>query len=209
VKLNAFEKLLVNNPLQHALLRATCRRLRAMADAPRLGRVLEIGCGDGAGAQAILATFAVGALDAFDLDEAQVVLARERLRDRADVRLWTGDAEHIEAADGTYDAVFEFKIFHHVPDWRRAVAEVRRVLRPGGLFVFEELSREHFETPVYGTLLRRMTAHPWETMFTFAEFRAALDAAGFPSLHLGGRWIPGWYEGVARAGTAPAAVVHG
>jgi ubiquinone/menaquinone biosynthesis C-methylase UbiE len=208
MKLNVFEKVLVNNPLAHLALRATCRRLRQMAGGARFERVLEIGCGDGAGALAIAAAFEVGALDAFDVDEAQVALARERLRARDGVRLWTGDAERIDAPGGAYDAVFEFKIFHHVPDWRRALAEVGRVLRPGGLFLFEELSREYFDTPVIGTLLRRFTVHPWETMFTFPEFRAALDEAGFPALYVASGWMPGWHEGVARVAVPAATAAH-
>src|SRR5439155_351023 len=83
-------------------------------------------------------------------------------------------AERIAAEDGRYDAVFELAIFHHVPGWRHALAEVRRVLRPGGVFLFEELSREFFsEVPVLSPLLRRFTEHPWDTMFDFPEFRRA------------------------------------
>jgi ubiquinone/menaquinone biosynthesis C-methylase UbiE len=92
-------------------------------------------------------------VDAFDLDERQIARARPRLADLDGViRLWVGDAERIDAPDGAYDAVVELTIFHHVPDWRRALAEVRRVLRPGGLFLFEELSRSSFGRPLLSPL---------------------------------------------------------
>src|SRR5205807_2583560 len=118
----------------------------------------------------IVRRFRPRSIDAFDLDEEQVARARARLGrlSGAELRLWAGDAERIAAEDGSYDAVFEFTIFHHVPDWRRAIAEVHRVLRPGGLFLFEELSREAFhDTGAAGALLRRFTDHPWATMFDF------------------------------------------
>ena len=202
MKLNPVELALVNNPLRSLLLRATVSRLHDAACAPPLERVLEIGCGVGAGVEEILRRFRPGAIDAFDLDEAQVARARARLADRSrnglELRLWVGDAERIDAEDGRYDAVFEFTIFHHIPNWRRAIAEVRRVLRPGGAFLFEELSREYFfDTAVLGALLRRFTVHPWESMFDFPAFRRALVEEGFELRALHSRFLPGWHEGVA------------
>src|SRR5215471_10022096 len=166
MKLNPFELALVNNPLRAWALRSTLGWLHDAACAPPVGRVLEIGCGQGDGIVEIAASFRPKAIHAFDLDEAQVARARARVptveTKGTDVRLWTGDAEHLDAPDETYEAVFEFMIFHHVPGWRRAVAEVERVLRPGGYFLFEELSTEFFDdVPLVSPLLRWFTAHPW------------------------------------------------
>jgi len=200
VKLNPVELALVNNPLRTLLLRATVGRLYDAACAPPVARVLEIGCGAGSGVEEIFHRFNPTAIDAFDLDEAQVARARERLAGQPnglELRLWVGDAERIDAGDGCYDAVFEFTIFHHIPRWRQAIAEVRRVLRPGGIFLFEELSREYFDTPVFGDLLRRFTVHPWEEMFDFPAFRRALIEEGFELRALHSRFLPGWHEGVA------------
>jgi ubiquinone/menaquinone biosynthesis C-methylase UbiE len=201
VKLNPVELALINNPVRTYALRSTLGWLHDAACAPPLERVLEIGCGMGVGVPEIVRRFRPRAVDAFDLDEKQVARARERLADfdgGVEVRLWTGDAERIEAEDGRYDAVFEFTIFHHVPDWRRALAEVRRVLRPGGVFCFEELSREFFhDTPVLSALLRRFTVHPWDSMFDFPAFRRALADEGLRLVALRSRVLPGWHEGVA------------
>lgn len=202
MKLNPVELALVNNPVRGALLGATLGWLRDAACAPPLERVLEIGCGYGTGVEEIARRFHPQSIDAFDLDEQQVARARERLSARTSngvtFRLWTGDAEHIDAPDGTYDAVFEFTIFHHIPNWPRAVSEVRRVLRPGGLFLFEELSREYFyDTSVLGALFRRFTVHPWEHMFDFPAFRRALSENGLRLTALRSRFLPGWHEGVA------------
>jgi ubiquinone/menaquinone biosynthesis C-methylase UbiE len=199
VKLNPVELALVNNPVRGALLRSTMGWLRDAACAPAVSRVLEIGCGRGDGVREIARRFNPDAIDAFDLDEQQIVRARERLssQDTPIVRLWVGDAERIEAEDGSYDAVFELTIFHHVPGWRRALSEVRRVLRPGGLFLFEELSSEFFaDVPVVSPILRRFTAHPWDTMFDFPLFRRTLTGVGLRLTALRSR-LPGWHQGVA------------
>ena len=72
------------------------------------------------------------------------------------------------------------------------------MLRPGGVFLFEELSREFFsEVPVLSPLLRRFTEHPWDTMFDFPEFRRALGDAGLRVTALRPRPLAGWHQGVA------------
>jgi ubiquinone/menaquinone biosynthesis C-methylase UbiE len=202
MKLNPVELALVNNPLRNVLLRGTMSWLHDAGCAPTFERVLEIGCGQGEGVREIARRFRPAAIDAFDLDEQQVTRARARLRDLGGngtaIRLWTGDTERIEAESGRYDGVFELAILHHVPGWRRALAEIQRVLRPGGLFLFEELSTEFFrDVPVVSDLLRRFTVHPWDTMFDFPTFRRGLAEAGLRVTALRSRVLPGWHVGVA------------
>ena len=91
------------------------------------------------------------------------------------MRLWVGDATKIDAADSTYDAVFDFGIIHHIPDWRKAVGEVHRVLKPGGRFYGEEILRDFILHPVW----RRVLDHPLKDRFTHAEFLEELKGAGF------------------------------
>jgi len=47
-------------------------------------------------------------------------------------RLEVGDAEALPYEDASFDLVYSFGVLHHSPDTRRAIAEVRRVLKPGG-----------------------------------------------------------------------------
>jgi ubiquinone/menaquinone biosynthesis C-methylase UbiE len=202
VKLNPVELALVNNAVRNLFLRGTIGWLHDAACAPPLSRVLEVGCGQGEGVREVLRRFHPATIDAFDLDEQQVTRARARLADLpangSAIRLWSGDAEAIDAPDGSYDGVFEFAILHHVPGWQRALGEIHRVLRPGGLFLFEELSREFFhDMPVVSDLLRRFTVHPWDTMFDFAAFRRGLADAGLRLTALRSRPLPGWHVGVA------------
>jgi ubiquinone/menaquinone biosynthesis C-methylase UbiE len=53
------------------------------------------------------------------------------------VRVSLGDTTRIAAPDRSFDAIFDFGAIHQVPAWPAAVAEVSRLLKPGGRFFFE------------------------------------------------------------------------
>ena len=177
MKLNRFEKALMNNPV-----RALIQRRYEAPWLERLGgrldglRVLEVGCGRGVGTQIIFEHFGAREVHAFDLDPDMVTQARRRLAEypRERLQLSVGDVTRIEETDARFDAVFDFGIIHHVPDWPAAVAEVRRVLKPGGRFFFEEVTRHALERWTY----RTFTLHPTENRFSAEEFVAALERHG-------------------------------
>lgn len=177
MKLNVVEKALMSNPV-----RALVQRRYEAPLFERLGgrtegaTVLEIGCGRGVGTEIIFEQFGAKEVHAFDLDPGMVKLARRRLAAYSSNRLSlnVGDATAIEADDLSFDAVFDFGIIHHVPDWQRALAEVARVLRPGGRFFFEEVTKQALDRAVYRTLF----AHPAENRFGRDEFVGELEKRG-------------------------------
>lgn len=94
-------------------------------------RVLEVGVGLGTD----FVQFVRAGADAtgVDLTEASVEAVRARLTQEgleADVQV--ADAEALPFADASFDLVYSYGVLHHTPDTARAIAEVRRVLRPDG-----------------------------------------------------------------------------
>ena len=180
--MNRIEKAAVNNPARRALQRFyEVPALLGLAGGPLApgSRAVEIGCGTGYGTRMILDRFRAASVDAIDLDEGMVAKARRRLVDRPGrVRLAVGDATDLKAAFGaedvTYDAAFDFAIIHHIPDWRSAVAEIARVLRPGGVFVFYEVTAHALARPSY----RKLFVHPEHDRFTADDFLAELPRHG-------------------------------
>ncbi|MER6123936.1 class I SAM-dependent methyltransferase [Streptomyces sp. NPDC001795] len=151
------------------------------------GRALEIGCVSGYGTQLILDRFVAAAVDAVDLDPGAVDSARRRLagyeeRVRPAVASATDLRAALEAEDDGFDAVFDFAIIHHVEDWRAAVAEVARVLRPGGRFYFDEVTVTALNRPT----CRRLFDHPGKDWFTVGDFPAELPRHG---LYPDERWL--------------------
>ena len=180
MRLNPIEFILINNPVRAAVQRhVEARRLLRMGGPVPGARALEIGCGRGVGATLILEVFEAATVHAFDLDHRMVVRARRRAGGRpSGARVWVGDATAIAVPDASYDAVFDFGILHHVPDWPRGLAEVHRVLRPGGRFYAEEVLRRVVVHPV----VRRLVSHPQHNRFDAARFVAALREVGLSPL---------------------------
>lgn len=101
--------------------------------------VLEVGCGTGLLMQGLSGT--ARRLAGVDLSPGMLRPARERGFDVIE-----GSAEALPVADDSFDLVFSFKVLAHVPDIKRALAEMLRVLRPGGYMVadfYNRLSLRH------------------------------------------------------------------
>ena len=196
--LNRLEFALMNNPVRAAVQRhVEASTLLRMGGAMHGGTALELGCGRGVGAELILRRFGAERVDGFDLDPRMVRRARRRMRRHGGrARFWVGDATAIAAPDGAYNAVFDFGIIHHVPEWRAAIAEVWRVLAPGGRFYAEEVLAPAIRRS------RHLFSHPQADRFDAEQFEAALVQAGLvlvarQSL---GRWFA-WFVATKPAST--------
>lgn len=178
--MNKVETFLVTSPANRIFQRCVeAPMLRRLGGRTPGARALEIGCGSGYGTKLIIDQFGAATVDAIDLDPAMVTRARRRLRRYNDqVRVTQGSADNLQAAldtgDASYDAVFDFGIIHHITNWRDAVAEVARVLRPGGQFYYLEVTAAALARPSY----RRLLDHPTEDRFTAGQFLAELTGHG-------------------------------
>lgn len=177
MKMNRIEKLAMNNPI-----RALIQRYYETPLLERLGgrvegmRVLEIGCGRGVGTEIIFKHFGAREIHSFDIDPDMVKKAGKRLSNYSSERLnlRVGDATAIDAEDKSFDAVFDFWIIHHIPDWQAAVSEIKRVLKPGGRFFFQEVTSKALNRLFYRLFLE----HPKENRFSKQDFVAELERHG-------------------------------
>lgn len=95
--------------------------------------LLDVGCGTGALLAEILDRFPETACTGVDLSEHMLSRAEERLNRLTALR--QGDAEALPFPDASFEAVLCNDSFHHYPHPEKAVSEIARVLRPGGLFL--------------------------------------------------------------------------
>jgi SAM-dependent methyltransferase len=101
---------------------------RAVAE-PAPQRVLEVGCGEGELAERIQDELGARVV-AVDQSERMVELTRAR---GVDARV--GDVQDLPFADASFDCVVAAWMLYHVPAVERAIAELARVVRPGGRLV--------------------------------------------------------------------------
>ena len=177
MKLNWAERWAVNNPLRVIEQAIEIRRLKRMLPLPPGLVALEIGCGRGAGARAILGEFEPSRIHAMDVDTEMLDKARRYLSEaeKRKVSLFTGDAAALPLKSRSVDVLFGFGCLHHVQDWRLALAEIGRVLKPQGVYFLEELYPSLYQN----FITRHILLHPATDRFTGDDLRQGLADAGF------------------------------
>lgn len=150
--------------LPEAQLAACYRRLRERGLLPDAGTVLDAGCGTG---QVSVPLAAMGyRVRGVDVSDAMLEFARAKCRPEWRAAYRVGDVTALAEVDGSVDAVVVSKLFLHVRAWRSAVAELARVVRPGGSVLHIN------ERGAFGNRVRR-------------RFADRLDAMGFTGRNLG------------------------
>jgi len=96
--------------------------------------VLDCGCGPGTITRDIAQRIAPGRVVGLDFNADQIAVASRdaRLQGIANVEFKQGSAYELPFADASFDAVFSHALLEHLREPVRAVAEFRRVLKPGG-----------------------------------------------------------------------------
>ena len=98
---------------------------------PEQGQILDIGSGTGALALATTELRPRCRVVGVDLSHEYVAFARSRARNDR-VRFETADAQNLPFTAGSFDAAASLLVFNFIPDPSKALAEARRVTRPGG-----------------------------------------------------------------------------
>ena len=159
--------------------------------------VLDLGCAGGFMAEAMAARGA----NVTGIDPAAEAIAAARSHARAGglhIGYDIGVGEELPYCDATFDAVICVDVLEHVRDLGRVLAEVARVLRPGGLFLFDTINRNpmaRFATiTVAEDLLGLLPSgtHDPAMFIKPQELRRAMQAAGLvqgPMTGLGPRGI--------------------
>ncbi len=135
----------------------------------------DLGCGTGRGSEA-LAPF-VSRVIAVDASAAMLHAAKKRLQAFDNVELRRGDLEALPIDEGLLDAATLMVVLHHVTEPARALAEVARVLKPGGRVLLVDMlphDREHY---------RQQMGHVWMG-FAEEQIQRLLGEAGFTNVRV-------------------------
>lgn len=175
-------------------------------------RVLEIGCGIGIDTLA-LARLGFGEVVGIDLTAAAIQIATERARAEGirGVRFEVANGEQLGFPDASFDVVYSFGVIHHTPSITGVIAEMYRVLRPGGralVMIYHRRSlvdlvhrtlRIPYESPrMHGDhcpIVNRYTRR--EARALFAAFTDVRIHADYPFTY-GMRHLTGWWPSAIK-----------
>lgn len=173
-ELNWFGRWMINRRTE-SRGRRVLAKLGSNLTIPSSSRVLELGAGGGGLLALVHEKYHPARLVGTDYDPAEKEAAERFLTERwgklpPSLELRTADALALPFVDGSFDFLFAMMMLHHVEEHfkeyvRRpqALKEVRRVLRPGGVFVYSD-------------------------MFRRTEIRSTLSELGFTQLFLKAGW---------------------
>lgn len=119
-------------------------------------RVLDVGCGPGSISLGLAAAVAPGELHGIDMAQSQIDIATSAAHEvgLSNCNFQVADLMALPFPDDHFDVVHCCHVLMHVPDTQSALAEMSRVLKPGGLFGAKEPLGLSFIEPDIGNLSR-------------------------------------------------------
>ena len=155
---------------------------KILAEQELAGRILELGCGNGTYSDILAGT--ADCLHVTDLSDQMVAFCRERLKSLTNAIVEKQDCIALSYDDASFDAAVLVNLLHVIAEPEKAIAESRRVLRPGGTLVVIS-----FTTDGMGLFAKLALAYRYRRGFgkrppkarklTVNSTRALLEAAGF------------------------------
>ena len=150
----------------------------ALMNVPADARVLDVGCGSG-WATRLLADYASsGRVTGIDISDEMVRLAAESSQSYANVDFQTASAEQLPFADNEFTHAFSMESLYYYADIAKALKEIQRVLKPGGLFV-----------AVVDMYWESDATHQWIEMLnvpvqllSIQDYRSLFEGAGFDNV---------------------------
>jgi len=169
------------------------RVIRHLEVEPRGRRALDVGCGGGLLAEEFAAMgFVVTGVDpsALSLDAARAHAAKKGLI--IDYRPGYGD--HLPFENESFDVVYCCDVLEHIRSWDAVIDDIARVLRGGGVFLYDTINRTTFSKLVVVKLMQewRLTSfapanlHSWDMFIKPRELKASLERHGLRSQDLRG-----------------------
>lgn len=151
-------------------------------------RFLDVGCGGGV-ATNVLAGHGFP-MDGIDIAPNTLKVAEknalETIKDPDMIPTFkVGSCYDLPAPENSYDGVLMSDVLEHFHDLRTAIKEVKRVLKPGGVFVLDTINRTTFSWIIFILYLERLTAfiprgtHDWRLFVTPDEVAMVLREEGF------------------------------
>lgn len=155
-------------------------------------RVLELGCGTASTALELAGN--VAEIVASDVSSKMIEIGRDKAADRGvtNIRLIAADIGDLALGPGPYDVVMAFNVLHLVDDLPAALAHIRDLVKPGGLFISKTICLGDEGVPLkirlflkLLPLMRLVGLAPDVRFFPVDQLDGWVRAAGFEIIEAG------------------------
>ena len=164
-------------------------------------RVLDLGCGGGLSTACLVQRGAT--VVGVDLSRASLHVASRSARKHGHLEsvFMCGRAEALPFADTSFDVVWCTDVLEHIPALPTAIAQIARVLKPGGLFLYDTINRTWLSRPLviwfweYLAGLAPRGTHDWHLFIRPQELRRLLTHHGLQCGAIRGMlpvWLSPW-----------------
>lgn len=156
-------------------------------------RVLEVGCGVGTVASYLNIEYGKEVVGT-DVDPEQIDLAMKHYQENHRLRFFEADTTRLPFEDAEFDLALSFMVLHHISEWKKALQEVNRVLRPDGFYLINDFVLSNLARNILKPIARN------SGVFSLKELMNELKALNFELVFdKGPIWLPiGKYSGVFR-----------
>jgi len=142
---------------------------------PSEARVLDVGCGSGWATRLLAEKAREGRVVGIDIADEMLSLARESSASFANAEFQVASAERLPFSDAEFSHAFSMESLYYYSDMLAALREIKRVLKPGGLFVtVVDLFKENAPTEQWVEQLKVPVQ-----FLSIAEYRVLFESAGF------------------------------
>ena len=152
------------------------KKMVEIANIKRKSKILDIGCGTGS-LLFILSKDKTLELHGFDLSEEMLKVAKEKLKNKANLKLISATKFKKEYKKNYFDYIFISDAFHHLPSQEKVINDSKILLRKGGKLIIEDFSFGKIGNKIFHLI------EPGNSgMHTLAEFRNLFEKNKFNNI---------------------------
>lgn len=159
---------------------------------PTAGHILDLGCGEGQSIPLICRSLEPKSVTALDVDPDALAIARHTAASNSAVpiRIVRSTASRLPLPSSSVDVVLCHQLLHHLYHQDAAVAEIHRVLRPGGWLLLSESCRPFIESWPVKLLFR----HPRGVQHDAGDYVEMVRRCGFSVADDDVTWTRPWWS---------------
>jgi ubiquinone/menaquinone biosynthesis C-methylase UbiE len=145
-------------------------------DLPIIPNILEIGCGIGS-VSAYLAENYSAKVWGTDFDSDQIEIARKLYSENDQLKFQIEDASNLSFGNEQFDMVVSQNVFHHIPQWNKAISEISRVIKINGYLFWLDLAFPRLLVSMLKNVIKNYG------LYTINDIRKTFNSVGLEEMN--------------------------